>query len=88
VNNHTAYTGRRTAEGVLPDGPTNRGRLNSSPEVGITFVIYKDRKMEYRWHLLARNKKIIGDSSEGYKRKSQVVKMIGKIIMGPHRIIE
>jgi uncharacterized protein YegP (UPF0339 family) len=54
----------------------------------MTFVIYKDKNKEYRWRLLARNKKIIGDSGEGYKRKSQVVKMIGKIIMGPHRIIE
>jgi uncharacterized protein YegP (UPF0339 family) len=83
------YTGRRTPEGVLPDGPTNCGRLNSSPEkMGMTFLIYKDKGKEWRWTLRAKNGRKIADGGEGYKRKSQVVKMIGKIVMGPHRIIE
>jgi uncharacterized protein YegP (UPF0339 family) len=34
------------------------------------FSIYKDRKGEYRWRFTASNGKIIADSGEGYKAKS------------------
>ena len=37
---------------------------------GYRIEVYRDRKREYRWRLLARNRKIIADSGEGYKRKS------------------
>lgn len=40
------------------------------------FIIYKDKKKEFRWRLLHRNGKIIADSGEGYKRKSAVRKGI------------
>lgn len=30
------------------------------------FEIYKDRSLEYRWHLKAGNGKIIADSAESY----------------------
>ncbi len=52
------------------------------------FIIYRDRKKEFRWSLHARNGKKVGDSAEGYKRKSQVTKMIAKIMLGPHEIRE
>jgi hypothetical protein len=35
-----------------------------------TFVVYKDPHSEYRWRLLANNNRIIADSGEGYKNKS------------------
>ena len=54
----------------------------------MTFTIFKDKKREWRWDLRSRNGRIIADSAEGYKRKSQVTKMIAKIIMGPHKIVE
>jgi uncharacterized protein YegP (UPF0339 family) len=34
------------------------------------FEIYKDKDGEYRWHLRATNNKIIADSGEGYKEKT------------------
>lgn len=34
------------------------------------FSIYKDAKGEFRWRLSADNSKIIADSGEGYKNKS------------------
>jgi uncharacterized protein YegP (UPF0339 family) len=40
------------------------------------FIIYKDRKKEFRWKLVARNKNIIANSGEGYKRKASVHKAI------------
>lgn len=42
------------------------------------FIIYLDRKKEYRWRLVARNGKKIADSGEGYKRKLSCQKMIVK----------
>jgi uncharacterized protein YegP (UPF0339 family) len=30
--------------------------------------IYKDRKKEWRWSLIAKNGRILADSAEGYKR--------------------
>lgn len=35
-----------------------------------TIQIYKDRKKEYRWRLLARNGQVVADSGEGYQRSS------------------
>ena len=54
----------------------------------MTFLIYKDSRKEWRWTLKAKNGRKIADCGEGYRSKSQVSKMIGKIILGPHKIIE
>lgn len=37
------------------------------------FVLYKDNKGEWRWRLLAANQKVIADSAEGYKQKSDCI---------------
>jgi uncharacterized protein len=34
------------------------------------FVVYKDRKGEWRWRLIAANARKVADSGEGYKRAS------------------
>ncbi len=52
----------------------------------ITFVIHKDRKGEWRCRFRAQNGKTI--LLEGYKRRGHVRKMIAKLIMGPHTIVE
>jgi uncharacterized protein YegP (UPF0339 family) len=41
-----------------------------------TFQVYRDRKGEYRWRLLARNGRIVADSGEGYETKRGVVRAI------------
>lgn len=53
------------------------------------FEIYKDRAGEYRWRLLARNGKKVGDSAEGYKRKRSVISQVHKIIDGvqPSKVV-
>ena len=33
------------------------------------FHVYKDRRNEYRWRLIAANGKVIADSGEGYSSK-------------------
>lgn len=45
------------------------------------FIIYKDRKGEYRWTLESRNGKKIADSAEGYKTKAHARKMVSKIVI-------
>jgi len=36
----------------------------------VTFTIYSDRAGEYRWRLRATNGRIIADSAEGYRSKT------------------
>ena len=45
------------------------------------FTIYKDIKGEFRWSLIAKNGKILGDSGEGYKRKGKCRRIIERIIL-------
>ena len=47
----------------------------------MTFKIYRDEKGEWRWHLIARNGRILADSGEGYKRRGKAIRMIEKIIL-------
>jgi len=37
------------------------------------FVIYKDKAGEFRWQLYAQNSKLIADSGEGYKNRSDCI---------------
>ena len=43
------------------------------------FEIYRDASNEFRWRLVSRNGRIVGDSGEGYKRKAEVKKRITDI---------
>lgn len=36
-------------------------------------VFYKDRKGEWRWHLKARNGRIVAESGEGYRQRQSAV---------------
>lgn len=49
----------------------------------MTFEIYRDNNGEWRWRLVARNRRIIADSGEGYKRKGKAVSMVRKITQIP-----
>lgn len=44
-----------------------------------TFVPYKARD-GYRWHLLARNNKIIAESGEAYTRKRDCLRAIDAVV--------
>jgi len=44
------------------------------------FEVYQDIKLEWRWRLVARNKKIIADSGEGYKTFAMCKKGIFRIL--------
>ena len=48
----------------------------------LTFEVYQDKKMEYRWRLKAGNNKIIADSGEGYKAKADAMHGIELIKAG------
>jgi uncharacterized protein YegP (UPF0339 family) len=43
------------------------------------FKLFKDRKREWRWKLVAANKNTLADSGEGYRRKVDCVKAIKSI---------
>lgn len=43
------------------------------------FIIYRDKKKEFRWRLLARNGKIIADSGEGYRTRTACKKSILRV---------
>lgn len=43
------------------------------------FVIFKDKKKEWRWKLLAKNGKSIAVSGEGYKRRASAYVAIHKV---------
>jgi uncharacterized protein YegP (UPF0339 family) len=40
------------------------------------FYLYKDTASEWRWHLTARNHKVIADSAEGYRNKQDALNAI------------
>ena len=42
-------------------------------------IYFKDSKGEWRWHIKARNGRIMADSGEGYKTRRGVLKAIGTI---------
>jgi len=44
------------------------------------FVLYKDKKGEFRWRLSAGNGQVIADSGEGYTRKANCQRMVGKFV--------
>ena len=44
-----------------------------------TFTIYKDKAGEYRWRLKAANNKIIADSAEGYKNRSDCREAVDRV---------
>lgn len=45
----------------------------------MNFVVFKDKRGEWRWHLKANNNKIVAQG-EGYKQKASAIKTIQKII--------
>lgn len=45
----------------------------------MNFVIFKDTKGEWRWHLKAANGMVIAASGEGYKRKKHAQSMVQAI---------
>lgn len=57
-----------------------------------TVTIFKDANDEWRWHRQAANNRIVGDSGEGYIRKSAAITM-AEHVNGPesdevHYVIE
>ncbi|AMV38097.1 YegP family protein [Planctomyces sp. SH-PL62] len=43
------------------------------------FVLYRDIAGEFRWRLVASNGRILADSGEGYKNKTDCAAMIESI---------
>lgn len=46
------------------------------------FEVYRDKKGEYRWRLLASNRQIVADSGEGYTRREDAHRSIGALLKG------
>jgi uncharacterized protein len=45
----------------------------------MTFTVYQDRALEWRWNLKAANGNKIADSGEGYRNRSDCVDAINLI---------
>ena len=43
------------------------------------FIVYQDKKHEWRWKLVAGNNKVIADSAEGYKRMESAMQQVEHI---------
>lgn len=39
----------------------------------MTYYVYRDRALQYRWQLVAANGKIIADSGEGYFNRADCI---------------
>lgn len=46
----------------------------------MNFRIYQDNEGQWRWSLLANNNLVIGDSSEGYRTRRNIIRAIDKIL--------
>lgn len=66
--------------GYVPDLVGDYQCYCSRHHVRMKFLLYRDKKKEWRWKL--KNKgRIIADSAEGYKRKGHCLSMVSNIIM-------
>lgn len=52
------------------------------------FQIYKDKKKEFRWRLIATNGNILADSGEGYTRRGNVKKAIVRFCDAALAVVE
>ena len=48
--------------------------------------IYKDRAGEWRWQVIATNRKIVAVSGEGYVKQSHATEMVSKLFTSLDRI--
>jgi len=46
------------------------------------FEIFKDRKGEWRWRLIARNGRIVADGAEGYASKRNALRAVKTVARG------
>lgn len=49
--------------------------------------IYRDKKKEWRWRLVALNGRILADGAEGYKRFSAMMRILRKIAANPWPVL-
>jgi uncharacterized protein YegP (UPF0339 family) len=49
------------------------------PKRKYRFIVYQDKKHEWRWKLTAGNNKTIADSAEGYKRMESAMQQVEHI---------
>jgi uncharacterized protein YegP (UPF0339 family) len=52
------------------------GNMAIAADKKMTFEIYPDAKMEYRWRLRDADDKIVATSGQGYKAKADCTKMV------------
>jgi uncharacterized protein YegP (UPF0339 family) len=52
--------------------------------------LYKDRQGYWRWRLLSRNRRIIANCGEGYRRKIDCLRIAEAILQGnmPYTLLE
>jgi len=46
----------------------------------VKFIIYCDKKKEWRWRLKAKNGRVLADSGEGYKRRAACERCIALVM--------
>jgi len=48
----------------------------------MTFIVFKDGRGQWRWHLRSKNSRLIACSGEGYKNKAHCLRMVRKLQKG------
>jgi len=51
-------------------------------------IIYRDRKKQFRWKLVATNGKKIANGGEGYINHKDCVDIVLTIVLGPYELID
>lgn len=46
------------------------------------FVVYKDKSKDWRWRVVATNERIVGASSEGFRRRKTAIANAKKVYLG------
>lgn len=62
--------------GIAPPAEEDREFYELIDPKGCRIEIYKDKKKEWRWRLLAKNNKILACAGEGYKRQASMRKSL------------
>lgn len=50
------------------------------------FIVYKDKAGEWRWHIVARNGRIVADSGEGYLTKGNAQASVKRLVKAIHAV--
>lgn len=75
--------GKRRSLGLpLSETTPQQRRARSSPRRQPTGVLWRDKRKEWRWFIMAANKRHIAEGGESYKRRIDALRMLERAMDG------